>query len=131
MRAVVFLLTTALLVTWIGVASAGLFPNGPNGGDISKTLSGTYRDSSKKRAVEDFNTKPFRNSWVVEFNDLITSSTEEFAEQHNVHVRRIGRTNKYAVKQKHATYGQDVEKQVSFMKFKFNFHSLPAYWLNI
>jgi hypothetical protein len=104
MRAVVFLLTTAILVTWIGVASAGLFPNGPNGGDISKTLSGTSRDSSKKRVVEDFNTKPFRNSWVVEFNDLITSSKEEFAEQHNVHVRRIGRTNKYAVKQKHATY---------------------------
>ena len=116
MKGVLLLFSIVLIVAWIGAANAaGLFPFGPKP-SIPGTLRGSVKSeeaAKEKRSAYNYNEQHFRNSWVVEFNDLITSSTEEFAEQHNVIVRRIGKTDKFSVKQKHATYGLDTEKQVS------------------
>lgn len=54
----------------------------------------------------------FKSSWVVEFNDLIISSLEDFKEYHNVHLRQIGKTNKFAIRQKVASLGRDSKKEV-------------------
>lgn len=120
MRGSIILLVTALLVVaWLGLANAGVFPNGPHPA-VPKSLADMTQSTKlpQKRVVEDQNNKPLRNTWVVEFNDLITSSPEEFAQQHAVHVHRIGDTNKYSVRQKHATDGLDAEKQVSSVGLK-------------
>jgi subtilisin family serine protease/subtilisin-like proprotein convertase family protein len=55
----------------------------------------------------------FKSSWVVEFNDLILSSLEDFKEYHNVHLRQIGKTNKFATRQKVASLGRDSKKEDS------------------
>lgn len=61
----------------------------------------------------------FKSSWVVEFNDLIISSLEDFKEYHNVHLRQIGKTNKFAIRQKVASLGRDSKKRYNRKNWDF------------
>ncbi len=108
------------LVTIIFVACPGVeatrFEFGPNP-QQPRLLPGasSFKKGARVPSIKresNFEEIEFRSSWIVEFNDLIVSSPEEFGEQYNLHIRQVPGTNKFAVQHRVTSFGRDLKKEV-------------------